>query len=445
MKLKKIYSVCITLALAGAHAGNVLALDLLEAYEYARQNDATYSSALASYEAAKVNYPLARSANRPGVNAGLGVRYDDDEVNFDDGSQASSDYGQGELTVDLNQNLYDKSINYDIDEARVAVEIAELQLGIAEEALIVSTVSSYLNVLAALDNQNLAELERAANENQLELATQRLEVGLGTRTDQYDAKARYEAANAELIAAKNEVINAQQALEALMGRALAGDPKDVVQPLDNEKVIIDLVKGDAWVDEMLPNNRAHRIVLKQVDLQDIAVARSKDARFPSFGLYAGGRAADSGSTAVLQSRDSQTWWVGARATMPLYLGGSIKLRQEQAGYAQNAAKYDAEQSRRDTDRLIRAARRGAESLKRQAEALKEAVVAGKSALESKEEGFKAGITTNLIVLDAQRDLFLAGRNYFQASYDVVNALVILERATGQLDARDISRINTWLK
>ena len=131
--------------------------------------------------------------------------------------------------------------------------------------------------------------------------------------------------------------------------------------------------------------------------------------------------------------------------MPFYLGGSIKLRQEQAGYAQNSAKYAAEQSRRDTDRLIRAARRGVESLQRQTEALKESVVAGKSALESKEEGFKAGVTTNLIVLDAQRDLFRAGRDYFRASYDVINAFIILERAAGELDARDISLINTWLK
>ena len=131
--------------------------------------------------------------------------------------------------------------------------------------------------------------------------------------------------------------------------------------------------------------------------------------------------------------------------MPIYLGGSIKLRQEQSGYAFNAASYEAESARRNTDRLIRAARRGVESLQGQVEARREGVIAGRSALESKQEGFKAGVTTNIDVLNAQRDLFFAGRNYLATSYDLINAIVVLERAAGQLDEEDVRQINGWLK
>ena len=52
---------------------------------------------------------------------------------------------------------------------------------------------------------------------------------------------------------------------------------------------------------------------------------------------------------------------------------------------------------------------------------------------------------NLIVLDAQRDLFRDGRDYLRVSYDLVNAIVVLERAAGQLDEQDIIQINSWLK
>jgi len=166
---------------------------------------------------------------------------------------------------------------------------------------------------------------------------------------------------------------------------------------------------------------------------------------PTFGLFAAARYTDSTATTLTSGGDSQNYLVGVRGSMPIYLGGSIKLRQTRAGHAYNAAEYDAEQSRRDTDRLIRAARRGVQALDRQVEALKQAVIAGKSALESKEEGFKAGVTTNLIVLDAQRDLFRDGRDYLRASYDLVNAIVVLERASGQLDEEDVKRINSWLK
>ena len=433
----------------GLVSGNVAALDLLEAYQQARNYDASYMTAVSNYEAARLDLPLAESANRPSLTTALGVRHNDDALTTDGKSSEKTiagNYQLGEFTLDLNQNLYDRSIGYDIDSARYAVDIAELQLGIAKEDLIVNTVASYLDVLAALDNENLAQLERTAIEKQLDLATQRLNVGLGTKTDQYEAQARFEGANAELIGAQNEIINAQQVLEAVMGQLFQASPKQEMQTLDNDKVTLDLVEGDDWVARVLLRNRAFRIKQKQINLQEVEVARSADARIPSVGLTAGARATDSsGGLLTDAGSNGQYWTVGIRASMPLYLGGAIKLRQTKAGHAYNSASYDAEQSRRDTDRLIRAARRGVQSLQRQVEARKEAVTAGISALNSKEEGFKAGVTTNQIVLDAQRDLFRSGRDYLRASYDLVNAIVVLERSSGQLDEKDVERINGWLK
>ena len=69
---------------------------------------------------------------------------------------------------------------------------------------------------------------------------------------------------------------------------------------------------------------------------------------------------------------------------------------------------------------------------------------GENAVEAKEEGFKAGLTTNLDVLDAQRDLSRSQKDYLQARYDYILSTLSLERVTGQLDEDDISRINGWL-
>lgn len=437
--------VAIVVLCAGAIAQPVLALNLLEAYGYAQQNDATYANALAQYEASILDLPLAKSANRPGITSDLDFSHNDDELNPDDGVSSASDYERARLAFALNQNLYNRSISYDIKSAETAVQIAELQLGIAEEELIVSTVTAYLEVLAALDNQHLAELQLQSIGEQLDLATQRLNVGLGTKTDEYDAKARYETANADLIETQNVVVNKQQALEAIMNRKFTSEPKQEMSTLDNDKVNYDLVNGDNWVDSVLPNNRAYQISQQQVERQRIEVDREGDARWPTVGLYGGISATDTGDALVLPGNTQQNWNVGVRASMPIYLGGSIKIKQQRAGYNMNASELVSEQSRRDTSRLIRAARRGVESLSRQVQAREQAVIAGKSALLSKEEGFKAGVTTNINVLDAQRDLFSAGRDYFKANYDLVNALIILERASGELNEEDVVRINGWLK
>ena len=429
----------------GMLSQNSQALNLLEAYGYAQKNDATFEAARQLFEAAKLDLPLAKSANKPSITTDADLSHIDDEYNPDSGKATASQYEKGQLAFSLNQNLYDRSTRYDIESADTSVQIAALQLGIAKEDLITNTVTAYLDVLSALDNRRLAELQLAAIGEQLDLATQRLDVGLGTKTDQYDAQARFETANADLIGAQNEVVNAQQALEALMDRNFQTNPKDEMQGLDNEKVSFDLVSGDDWVDSVLLNNRAYKISLRQIEQQQIEVSRAKDARWPKFGLFAGVIASNTTETALLPPNDRQTWNAGVRGSMPIYLGGSIKLKQRKAGYGLSATKADSEQVRRDSDRLIRAARRGVETLNRQVEARKQAVIAGRSALQSKEEGFKAGVTTNIDVLNAQRDLFLAGRDYLLASYDLVNAIVLLERATGELDDQDIARINGWLK
>jgi outer membrane protein len=78
-------------------------------------------------------------------------------------------------------------------------------------------------------------------------------------------------------------------------------------------------------------------------------------------------------------------------------------------------------------------------------ALAQAVVASESALDAKKTGYEAGINTNVQVLDAQRDLFSARRDYAQARYNYLLNLLQLKEAAGILSAEDIKQINSWLE
>ena len=75
----------------------------------------------------------------------------------------------------------------------------------------------------------------------------------------------------------------------------------------------------------------------------------------------------------------------------------------------------------------------------------ESVRAGENALKAKEEGFAAGLTTNIDVLDAQRDVFAAKRNYLKARYDYILQVLALEQLAGRLDQADLDRFNQWLE
>jgi outer membrane protein len=99
---------------------------------------------------------------------------------------------------------------------------------------------------------------------------------------------------------------------------------------------------------------------------------------------------------------------------------------------------------RDTKRNMRQAFLGAKSRLQRINALAAAVRASENALLAKEEGFAAGLTTNIAVLDAQRDLFSAQRDYFKERYDYILQVLELERLAGDLDETDMARVNAWL-
>ena len=87
---------------------------------------------------------------------------------------------------------------------------------------------------------------------------------------------------------------------------------------------------------------------------------------------------------------------------------------------------------------------GVKSRLRRIEALAEAVRAGENALLAKEESFAAGLTTNIAVLDAQRDLFRAERDYLKERYDYIRQMLELEELSGNLDEEDVRRVNALL-
>ena len=128
----------------------------------------------------------------------------------------------------------------------------------------------------------------------------------------------------------------------------------------------------------------------------------------------------------------------------LYAGGAIKLAAKQAALQFNVVEYSREALKREIEAETTSAYLAVISSISQVNALSEAIRAGTSALRAKEEGFRAGLTTNIDVLDAQRDLSRSRTDYLGARYDFILAVLRLERAAGDLDEDDVKRINTWL-
>ncbi len=400
-------------------------IDLLAIYHLARSSDPEFAAQIHRRKAGQEAIPQAQAAFRPQLSASSSYTLS----SKDSSNQAAS------ATVSLTQSIYDRSSRLVIKQARLQTNAADINYQIAAESLIQRVASSYFAVLSAQDNLELSERNQRAIRRQLELAEERLDVGLGTRTDLYDARARYENAVAKGIDTQRVLDDMRQVLIALVGK----DPGTLLS-LSPAMTLSGPQPDDAgqWINGALSDNQSLKALSLDASVAETEIDRQQALRRLTVGLNLSAEYSDSASA------DGTNASVTLSFKLPFYQGGLINAQIREAASNHNAARARYELARREIQRKTRQAFLSINSQLRRISALAEAVIAGESALQAKEEGFAVGLTTNIEVLDAQRDLFQAERDHLKARYDYVLQVLLLEQLSGQLNEEDVSRVNRWL-
>ena len=432
-----LFRVALTAILFGSLPGHSLADDLWDIYSLALTNDPVYQAATLSHSANALELPIARTAFKPSVTAEGSVREDQtDEKNTNSGN--NDDYILG---INFNLPLYNRVDRARIDQSRRRVEISKLEVLQAKQDLILRVANQYFNVLAARDAREVARLEKIAIKRQMDLASERLEVGLVTRTDLFDAKARFKQAEANQIQAQNNINNDLALLKQIIGVT----PEQLL-PL-SESAPLELPRPndvESWVNRSLSNNIMLAIRSVELEIAQGDIEQQKSALFPVVSLDGGHSWKDSRGDSNTSPGGSNTTRIAVNVRIPVYARGVLDLKARQAGLLYNLGEKRLEQTRRSVSAQATTVFLTMTSRVSQVEALFDAITAGESALEAKEEGFNAGLTTNLDVLDAQRDLSRSRTDYLRARYDYIISVLELERAVGDLDEDDIKRVNGWL-
>ncbi|MGR3913455.1 MAG: TolC family outer membrane protein [Gammaproteobacteria bacterium] len=409
------------------------AADLWDIYQVALARDAAYHAARYQYESEQLNVPLARSALLPAVSAsgsGGSVR---DETNG-----VADTMRDNQLTLSAAMPLFDRALSLEVNRARLQAANAKIRFDQAQDALIVRVSERYFEMLAARDAKAVARAAVLAIGRQRDLATQRLEVGLGTRTDLFDAEARYQQAVVDEIRADNAIHNAAHALKKIIGYTPGS-----LTPLSEDAPLATPSphSAEAWVKAALADNLA----LQAADFDvKIAVAEIKKVHAAAWPKITAEISAQQIDAVGEMGRDESSSFK-ATLNWPLFQSGALRSKTKQSALLHNAALQTREDTRRRVESDAASAYLTAASNLSQVKALSEAVRAGASALQAKEEGFRAGLTTNIDVLDAQRDQSGTRTEHLRARYDFILSLLRLEQAAGGLDEHDLQRINRWLR
>lgn len=427
------------------------AIDIISIYELALANDATFGADAAEYRAEQQAPTTARSLLLPALSAGAGLgRVRDERTGGNDFAaggdvvtDGSATFGSTDYYIQFRQSIYDRRKILTYRQSKTRAAESDVDFAIARQDLIIRTVDRYFAVLAARDNIDLTVANRKALQRQLELAEERLQVGLGTTTDLFEAQARFSLAEAEEIEAYNLLENARQSLAELIG----GVPPSALVRLKSDAPLISPQPNDIdiWVQRALANNleltaskRTEEIALQEIE-------REKAGHLPVLDFVVNHNVIDDDGSISGPAFRTEGTDAMVQLTLPILEGGAVVSRTKEAGFRYQAAQERTETARRSAEQIARSAFLNTITRIRQVEALDKAVLANESAVEAKQEGFNAGLNTNIDVLDAQRDLFRAQRDHLRSRYDYILNRLALEAVVGDLRRDDIVQVNSWLQ
>ncbi len=432
-------SLCLVFALGATPAQ---ALDLSEAYQLALDHSPIIKQAEAKRSAIKESkdqsiarflptLALTGATSRDWLhNKKAGADFRGPEVN-----QA---YWSHTFNVNLRQPLF--HWDYWVQLKQSENQVAQIEAAYQAELqnVMIKTCESYFNALVAQDNLDFFTAEKEAISRQLAQVKERYEVGLIAITDVHEAQAGYDQAVANEIEAANLLESQKDALRVLIGENEAslsalGEQLPLVSPEPKEL--------SAWSDSAEANNLDIIAALNQTEALRKNIELQKNGHLPSLDLVASYGASDVNSSFGLRG-DTQS--VGLQFNMNLFEGGAVNSRTRQAGFEYQAAKENLNQKKLELKRQVKEAFRGVATNMSRVEALKSSVNSAQSAVETTQAGFDMGIRSMSDVLNEQRNLYRAKRDYSRSRYDYLINSLKLKFNTSNLTVNDLQQVDRLL-
>ena len=431
------------LLLAGPQAAR--GESLLDLYHAALAHDARWRSAVAGHQAGIEKLPQGYAALLPSVDlTGSSIHYDTDvqysgttSLTGGERSYATREYG-----VNINFPLYRKQ-NFAVYRQSVAqTSLADAQLAAAKADVMLRVTQGYFDLLLAQANVDLSEAEVAAYAAELDQANNRFAAGAAAITDVHEAKARLGLARAREIAAQSDLTIKRQAVRRLTGSVVGEipgiNPGFVPQPPEPNDVA-------QWVEMTVRQNAQVNAQREALGVAEWEVERARGAHHPTLDLIAGYTVSKSNSSVYTNAiSDDQVARYGVQLQLPLFRGGGLGSKVQEASANKEKAREDLEDVRQESELQAHQAYLAAIGGISQIQALGEALVSAQSALESSRLGLRAGFRTQVDVLNAEQQLFNIKRELVRTRHDYLLNMLKLKATAGTLREEDLAGLSALL-
>lgn len=439
-------SVCCALAL---FTQPLHAETLKDIYLQALENDHTFKAAQADRDAGLENRALGRAALLPQISGSGSLSESEIDSEVGNNQRPAGEYGVTSTAygASLQQSIIDLSNWHNYARGKALANVAEAQFAAAEQNLILRTANAYFDTLEAVDTLATAKAEQDALSHQLEQTKQRFAVGLTAITEVHEAQAAYDSATANRLVAEGALGIAFEALEVLTGQSyqslapLLNDfPVQPPQPAAREE----------WVEMALKNNAALKASSFAAESAEANAKAFRSRHLPTLsGAVTYGHSELElndlpGEIPDFTQQDEDATTVRLDLSIPLFAGGSISASRRQSYNQYLSAREQYLQTQRDTVQEARSSHLNVLTSAATVKARAQAITSSRSALEATQAGYDVGTRDLVDVLNAQRNLYSAQRDYYDALYTYVVATLRLKQAAGVLAGNDINELDQWL-
>ncbi|HEX3756785.1 MAG TPA: TolC family outer membrane protein [Rhizomicrobium sp.] len=430
--------------LAAGAAAPAYADGLMDVVKQAQDSDAEFQAAKYQNQADAEATTQAWSRFLPHVHAGAnyeGVNQDivsSDNTVYAVGSTSYPDYG---YDITLDQSLFNYADWANLKAARALVRQSDAQFEAAKQDLLLRAAERYFTVLAATETADAARSEARALKEHLDLVQGKEQGGAARNAELMDAQARYLQSQAKEAQADAEVRDAVAGLRQITGAnptTLNGLSEALkVKPLDPDD-------PQHWIDLARQNNPRIKAAIDASERGHQQVEIERSGWYPNLSLQLyQNRHRTEGSLFGGGSDIAEAGGM-VKLNVPIYEGGETSSKIREADSLYGKARADEDKTDRDVERETEAAMDGIRTATSQVSALAASLHAQEQVVEQLTDAYRSGAASNVDLLDAQRDLFLARAEYVRARYDYALDTLKLRHAVGLLDITDLDEINRLL-
>jgi outer membrane protein len=397
---------------------------LRQALERSYANNPDLMSALLSVKSAAEDIALRKAGKLPTISLDADVGAGFAVTNGT--ASASHSYSLG---GSYRQTLFDNfRTESQIEQARALTELTSYALRNAEQNVLLSVATAYMNVIRDTQLVQLRQGNVAFFQAQVDSAEQRLRLGEGTRIDVSQAETRL----AQAVASYQSAIASLQTSQASYQRWVGTRPQNLSQEFNFAGLLPSSVNAAvASAEERHPAILTARASIR-------AAMAGSDAAKAAFGptlnligsLCAIGCFGD-------PAQGGMTGSVGLQLSIPLYAGGSLGASMRKANIEQIKSEVDALSARDQVRESVITAWSTLQNATAQIESARSAVASGELVVEGLIQERDVGQRTTLDVLNAQAELTTAREGLIGATTSRVIASFALIAAAGRLNPIDL--------